>query len=323
MAIVTAATYFIKKPNKVEKEACDKLQDTMAESQSATIASQEEMSYMGEELMTLSDDAAAYNEEANDEIEDQKTEYDMYMETYTSLKEKAESGQMLTDEEKSLYSEVVGLLTESGALISEIQEDASDTVTGIYDDMGTYQEGYDYAAETVAEVQGVTDYAESFDKSTQALCYVEGAAQTLNAVSGAIAGARLMAGGWWNWALGIASIAAGVSSGVAAAEQFKYAGEVGTEIEARKVTQDVNTETGNVYDTEIDNYDAWMTGVEDLELEIPDEIEAPEDTELPEGATTGAEAAEPISTGFGLGIVPEDSDKMKEEEKAKSNKEIS
>ena len=151
IGLATATAYMAKKPNKTEKEACDKLQDTMAESQAATMSAQEEMAAMGEELMTLSDEAATYNEEANEQIEEEKTEYDMYMQTYTALKEKAESGEQLTEEEKALYTEIVGLLTESGEVIQEVQDDTSDTVTTIYDDMGTFQEGYDYAAETVAE----------------------------------------------------------------------------------------------------------------------------------------------------------------------------
>ena len=37
-----------------------------------------------------------------------------------------------------------------------------------------------------------------------------------------------------------------------------------------------------MYTEEIDAYDGYMQGIEDLELEIPDDIEAPEDTALPE-----------------------------------------
>ena len=312
----------------LEKEACDVLQDTMAESQAATMSAQEEMSAMGEELMFLSDEAAEYNEEANDQIEEQKTEYDLYMASFNALKEKAESGEALTEDEKALYKELGGLLTEKGENITVIQEDAGDTVTTIYDDMGTYQEGYDYAAETVAEIQGVTDYAASFDKTTQVMCYVEGASQTLNAASGAKnawqAGAFAASGSWafgataWAWAFVAMAGAGAAMSGVGAAEQFKWAGEVGTEIKAREATQDLNASTGDMYDTEVDNYDNWMTEVEDLELEIPDEIAPPENTELLGGGTTTGEeeTAAPAATGFGLAGATEESDKKKEEEPA-------
>ena len=333
IGLATATAYMAKKPNKTEKEACDKLQDTMAESQAATMSAQEEMASMGEELMTLSDEAATYNEEANEQIEEEKTEYDMYMQTYTALKEKAESGEQLTEEEKALYTEIVGLLTESGEVIQEVQDDTSDTVTTIYDDMGTFQEGYDYAAETVAEIQGVTDYAESFDKTTQTMCYVEGAAQTLNAASSAKSAYEAFAlaasGSWafgataWAYAFGAMGAAGAVMSGVGAAEQFNWAGQVGTEIEARKATQDLNAATNDVYEAEVENYDGWMSGVEDLELEIPDEIEAPEDTSLPGETATGEEETAPVSTGFGLGAVTEENDKKKEEEKPAQNTGVS
>ena len=333
IGLATATAYMAKKPNKTEKEACDKLQDTMAESQAATMSAQEEMASMGEELMTLSDEAATYNEEANEQIEEEKTEYDMYMQTYTALKEKAESGEQLTEEEKALYTEIVGLLTESGEVIQEVQDDTSDTVTTIYDDMGTFQEGYDYAAETVAEIQGVTDYAESFDKTTQTMCYVEGAAQTLNAASSAKSAYEAFAlaasGSWafgataWAYAFGAMGAAGAVMSGVGAAEQFNWAGQVGTEIEARKATQDLNAATNDVYEAEVENYDGWMSGVEDLELEIPDEIEAPEDTSLPGETATGEEETAPVSTGFGLGAVTEENDKKKEEEKPAPNTGVS
>ena len=288
IAIATAAAYFAKKPNKTEKEACDALQNTMIESQGALAEQQSEMESMAGELIDLSDEANDYNEEANDNIEDQKTEYDSYLQTYLELKEKAESGEPLTQEEKDLFKEVVGYLTEIGVEITETQEDTTDTVQDIYDDMETYQEGYDYAAETMGEIQGVTDFAEGFDTTTQTMCYVEGAAQTLNAASGikagvqaGLAGAASMGFNAWAWACAAMGAAAGVMSGIGTAEQFKWAGEVGTEIGMRKDTQTLNTDTQDIYDEEIDAYDGLMTGVEDLELEIPDDIEPPEDTDIP------------------------------------------
>ena len=324
IGLATAVAYMAKKPNKDEKEACDKLQDTMATSQAATAAAQEDMAAAGEEVMALSDEAAEYNEEANNQIEEQKTEYDMYMRTYTALKEKAESGEALTEEEKALYTEIVGLLTESGELMVETQDETSDTVSTIYDDMGGYQERYDYAAETVAEVQGVTDYAESFDSATRTMCYVEGAAQTLNAASSAKSAYEAFAlaasGSWafgataWAYAFGAMGAAGAVMSGIGAAEQFKWAGEVGTEIEARKVTQDLNAATNDVYETEVDNYGGWMSNVEDLELQMPDEMEVPEDTALPENSAGSKEESTPIATGFGISAQKEETEGAEKKE---------
>ena len=66
-------------------------------------------------------------------------------------------------------------------------------------------------------------------------------------------------------------------------EQIKWAGEIGTEIDMREATQDINTETMTVYDEQIDYFAGYMEGVEDLELEIPDDIEAPEGGSVPTG----------------------------------------
>ena len=311
LAIATATMYHVMKPNKTEKKACDELQNVMANNQTALTETQADMANMANEIIDLSDQANEANEDANEEVEEQKTEFDMYRESYEALKAKAESGEPLTEEEKALYQELIQYMTESGELITETQENATDVVGELYEDMGTYQEGYDYAAETMGEVEGTTDFAEGFDSATRTMCYVEGTSQALNAVSGAVAGAQLMGMGFWNWALGIASIAAGVTSGIASAEQFKMAGEVGTEIDMRKDTQTFNTETMDVYNEEIDTYDGFMQGVEDLEIEIPDDLEVPEDTALPVTTDDGLPAGTPDP------IKPDVPGKKKEDEPEK------
>lgn len=305
LAIATAGLYWASKPNKDAKEACDELQDHMDSSNVTLAETQNNMEEMADELTTLSDEALATNEDANEEIEEQKTVYDMYYQSLIALKEKIDSGKPLTDSEKQLYKDVIEYLNETGVNIEELSEETTDEVADLYDEMGTYQDGYDDAAETMGEIEGLTDYAESFDETTRTLCYVEAVSQGANAASGAMAGAKLMASGFWNWALGAASIAAGVSSGVGMVQQWNWAGEVGTEIGKREQTQGINSETMDKYNEEIDAYDGWMQGVEDLELEIPDNIEPVEDTGLPTEEPTGEDA------------VPETLKPKKEEEENK------
>lgn len=290
LAIATAGIYWASKPNKDAKEACDDLQTEMSGAQATLGETQSNMDDMADELTTLSDEALAKNENANDEIEEQKSEYDMYYESLIALKEKIDSGEPLTDSEKELYKEVIGYLSEIGVSIEELSEDTTDEVSDLYDEMGSYQDGYDEVAETMGEIEGLTDYAEGFDETTRTMCYLETVSQGANAASGAMAGAKLMGMGFWNWALGAASIAAGVSSVAAAAQQLDWAGKVGTEIDMRKETQSLNSETMDKYEEEIDAYDGWMQGVEDLELEIPDDIEPVEDTGLPTEEPTGEDA---------------------------------
>lgn len=283
IAIAVAAKYRISKPNKTEKNACDELQNSMTDAQASLASAQGDMESYASEIEDLSDEAHAQNEDANDSIEEDKTEFDMYKASYDALIEKVKSGEPLNEDEQSLLNELIPLMQELGINIQDTSEEATDYVGVLYDEMGTYQDGYDEAAATMAEVEGVTDYAEGFDSATRTSCYVEAASQGLNAISGATAGARLLAGGPWNWVLGGAAIAAGVSSTIASKEQIDMAGDVGTEISMRKETQDINIDTQSMYDENIDVYAGQLENVEDLELEIPDDIEAPETPETPTG----------------------------------------
>lgn len=287
MGAITAAAYWIKKPNKEEKEACDVLLTEMGTAQGTLSETQDDMANMANEIMELSDEANSSNEDANSEIEEKKSEYDMYMRTYEALKAKVDSGEALSESEKSLYKSIVGYLEETGSSIDEISEEATDTVSDLYGEIEGYQSGYDDAAAKMAEVEGLTDFAASFDKTTRVMCYVEGAAQTLNAASSAYsayeAAAFAASGTWafgataWAWAFAAVGLAAAASSGVSAGQQFKWGGEIGNEIEAREATQDLNTGTMDMYDEELDGFAGALEGVEDLELAIPDDVAPPED----------------------------------------------
>ena len=296
LALATGTAYTAKKPNKEQKEACDDLQDEMTNAQSALYTAQDDMSTMGDELTELSDEAQMANEDANDEIEEQKSEFDTYKATYDALMEKVEAGETLTDDEKELLQELVPIMQELGVGISETQEETTEVAGDIYDEMGTYQEGYDNAAATVGEVEGLTDYAESFDESTRTMCYVEAGAQTLNAASGTKAGlqaGKFAASGGiftaWAWGFAAMGAAGAVQSGIGATQQFQWAGDVGTEIDMRRDTQDVNSLTNDIYGESIENYDGWMSGVEELEIEMPEDMEDPE--EVGEALAEGAAAA--------------------------------
>ena len=293
LGVITAATYWIKKPNMEEKEACDKLQAEMAGAQGELAYSQEEMEAIEQELIALSDEAAEINEQANQMIAGEKAEFDLYRQSYDAIKAKADAGEELTDSEKMLFTTCAKYMQDAGANIEETSADTTDEVGEINDEIGGYQENYDDIAESMGEIEGLTDYAASFDKSTQALCYVEGAAQTLNAASTGMAAARLaMTSGiaWWNYLIVAAGAAAAASSGVAAGQQFKMAGEVGKEIEMREATQEFNTETMSVYDESIDGYDGVIQGVSDLEMVIPNDLDAPEETTLPAAAAAASQA---------------------------------
>lgn len=296
MALATGIAYVAKQPNKQEKEACDQLQGQMLGAQEVLGETQNEMAYMQDELVNLTDEANQANEDANSQIEEKKTEYDAYKATYEALKAKVDSGKGLTPAEKDLYKEIVALMTEAGIEIEETQEGTTDNVQSIYSDMETYQEGYDYAAETLGEIQGLTDYAAGIDTTAQVMCYVEAGAQAIN-VGGAAksvweATALATSGSWafgataWAWAFVAMGVAGGAMSTAGAAQQLSWAGEIGTEKQMREATQSLNAETTEIYTAELDIYDGLMGDVEDLELDMPNEIAAPENTEIPEAVDT-------------------------------------
>ena len=306
LALATAIMYMVKKPNKEAKEACDALQGEMTAAQETLTATQEEMeTYIGE-IEELSDEAYSYNEDTNEELEEQKTEYDMYYETMLNIQAKIDAGEPLTESEKELYKSVIGYLQEIGINIEELTETTSEEIQAIFEEMGIYQDGFDEAAQTMGEIEGLTDYAEGFDSATRAMCYVEGAAQTINAASGYFAGTKATlaaTASWgfnvWAWACAAMGFSAGVMSTFASKEQFQWAGKIGTEIELRKGTQDLNSETMGVYDENIDYYDGYMQGIEDLELEIPDDIAPPSEGEL--STSSGTTAGDDISGASGSG----------------------
>ena len=308
LGLAQGTAYLLSKPNKEQKEACDDLQDEMVNSQNALNAAQGDMETAGEEVIALSDEAAVYNEDANEQIEEDKTEFDFYQQTYEALMAKIQSGETLDENEKTLLKSLVPIMYELGLNVEEMKDSTNDDVKEIYDEIGGYQEIYDNSAETVAEVQGVTDFAESFDEATRTNCYVEAAAQGLNAASSTKSGIQAFAlassGSWafgataWAYAFGAMGMAGAALSGVGTAEQIKWAGEVGTEIDMRRATQDLGTATSDVYSEAIDNYDGYMSTVEDLELLIPEDMVAPEEAPvIPEGE----EGSTPETTGFGLG----------------------
>ena len=276
--VATAAAYLAKKPNKESKEACDKLQVEMTEAQSTLNGAQSDMCGYAEGVATLSDEAFEYNEDANDEIEDQKADYDFYLKTYEALVAKIEAGEPLDDEEKELYKYCVELLGQIGRNIDEIVEENTEEVNDINDDMADYQSEYDTVAEKMGNIEGLTDFAEGFDKNTKKMCIMTSVSHGINAASSAITAVRWVAQyGWWGLIGSAFCAAAGGISIAAAAEQKRWAGEVSNEMALREGAQDLNVVTNEVYDEEIDYYAGMMEGVKHLEMVVPDDVEAPED----------------------------------------------
>ena len=276
LAAAVAAKYWASNHNKDEHDAgMHLLQNELPEGQNALNEAQENLEDASEKVTELTEEAEAKNEEANNTIEEKKTLFDFYRQQYVALKEKKASGETLTPDEKALMKNLAPQMEGTGEEINTISEDTSDEVNELNDDIGEYQDVYDESAETIGEVQGVTDFAENFDEQSRTLMYVEGGAQSLNGISAGIAALKLSTSGFWNWAFAAIGYAAAASSGIAATQQLSWAGDMSTEIHARRDVQELGEQTNEIYDEELDNYAGNIETVEDLELEIPEDLEAP------------------------------------------------
>ncbi len=290
---LTAGAYYIKKPNKTQHEAIMKINEDLPNQQEKTMETSAYIDTMDDEVMTLNDDANGHVEDANETMAENKTEYDFYRQYIDNLEHRKTSGEAISQEEADMYKEAILYMTESSENVLMTEAEGTEAVNEIYDTMGEYQQGYDESAENIANVEGITTYAENMDKSTRTMCYVEAGAQSLNGLLAGKdafkAGQLAIETGWCGLgiAYGGAAILAGgaaVSDGFAAKEQFTWAGEIGGEIENRKATQEMNDATMQNYNEKVDNYAANMEDVEGLEMEVPDDIEVPTETEIP--ATT-------------------------------------
>ena len=279
LAAVVAATYWATQPNKEAVEALKVLnEEELPASQAALQDAQAAMDEAAEETMELAEEAEEKNEEGNEKITNEKVDNDAYLREYQELKNK----QNLTPEEKARMQKLRSLMNEKSDNVNSIAEETSEVVGDLHEEMADYQESYDESAETIGEVQGVTDYAEGFDTTTKWTSMAEMVSQGLNAAGAAMAAARLVGKVFVGWIFAGIGFAAAAASGVAVVKETQNMKVAGTEINTREATQDMNDETTDIYDEEIDIYEGIMEEVGDLTLEIPDEIGAPED----EGDTT-------------------------------------
>jgi hypothetical protein len=121
---------------------------------------------------------------------------------------------------------------------------------------------------------------------------VESYSQTVSAGAAgvdAVRGATLAASSgiaWWMALLyGAAAVAcagAAVLDGKAASEQKQMSDQAGAEVAMRSQTQDMNEATEELYSAGVDNYEAYVELVDNLESVVPDDIDVPVATALPD-----------------------------------------
>ncbi|MCQ2739699.1 MAG: hypothetical protein MJ237_05665 [bacterium] len=275
-AVAEVASYLIRKPNKEETEACEKAQEGIAEYAEATTEAQGEMVAAADEAECLREEAEFVTEEANNTFGDQAADYGIYQASFEDLQAKAESGELKSDE-VDLYNSLREEMVTLGDDMSTVKGEATDVVGDIQSDIDAQLDFFDAGAEIAAETEGFTEAVAGYDDATKTNCTVEQFSQTATSISGTAAGIKLMAGGWWNIAIGIASMAAGVTAGFNAKEQGTFKGIADTTIKSREATQELNDATFETYDTGIESYTENVDAVvNDCILEVP-EVEIPEE----------------------------------------------
>ena len=305
LGVAAAANYQWNRPNEDQYNAAMVLFDAkdgsgglLIDGQYSLDEAQDIMKEATEETTELTEEADELNEEANESIDDDKTNFDFFRKQYEYLKAKAESGEELTPDEKQLLKKLAPLMEEAAANIGDTQEKASADLEDKYNAIEGYQGQYDTGAETIAEVQGLTDFAEGFDSTTRTMAYVEGVSQGITGALTGAAAVRLATKGALSFGatLGFA-LAGGVAAvrlGLASAEQFKWAGHLGQEIDAREATQELNEATQDVYDEELDNFAGNMDIIEDMEIEVPDDLNLPGAVTEPSG---DGDNVDPLAAG--------------------------
>lgn len=307
--LTEAVIYKADKPNEDQVEAVNVLAEDMVNQQATTMDAQDALITMDSELIAASDEAVSVQENANTEIGDSRTIYQFHADTIKYYEKAKTAGYNFTQGDVELYQESLQYMTELSDDIGVTQEDAETAVNDIYDEMAGYQDGYDEAAEDIANVQGVTDYAAGFDELTQNNCSAESLIQNINQYASytdtALAAANVIkysatigfAAAFA--AAGLAAGAGGIMDGAAAKEQKEWSDDAGNEVALRQATQEMNEVSQQTYEENVDYYDGYMQNVEDLEIIVPDDMEVPE-TEIPSAGNQNSTGGR-TSGGFGLG----------------------
>ncbi|MBQ7125666.1 hypothetical protein IJO12_01110, partial [bacterium] len=277
IATATAIKYWATKPNEEEKEAVVAMQEQIITGQQESAAAAQEMVNMEANAIALSDEAFAVNEAANNAMMVEKTEFDFFASSIEALQEKADTRGGLDKDEQALYQTLVTETQATSTIIDTISTDTTTEVNQLNDEILNYQDDFDSAAQSAINLQAMTEYTASFDKSTQNTCYVEGIGQGMNAYSATTASIKLLGNSgpcWWNYAIAAVGLAAAASSGIAVGQQMGYAQEIKGEMDVRTQAETVNASTIATYDTTIQGYGSAYEATMSLEMLVPEDVVA-------------------------------------------------
>lgn len=288
-ASATGIAYAAKKPNSEQVKACGEATNQIGAIQGSMNDTQADIEEATSKADELAEEGSALQEEANENIEKEKTDYDFYTNSYITLKEKIDGGEKLTEDEQKMYEECIKYMTETGQNIADIQNESSETMNDINIDIEDLTDSYTSSQESIEEYSGALDAVSKFDETTKNACYAEYISQNVNMISGgasalemgAIAASEYASGNLGfaiaDTVLALGATTGAVISGIGANEQHNFAGEAGKTIEIRKQTQTMNEELSNFHTENLELYTANVDLVQNATIEIPDDIEPPED----------------------------------------------
>ena len=287
-ASATGIAYAAKKPNSEQVKACGEATNQIGAIQGSMNDTQADIEEATSKADELAEEGSALQEEANENIEKEKTDYDFYTNSYITLKEKIDGGEKLTEDEQKMYEECIKYMTETGQNIADIQNESSETMNDINSDIEDLTDSYTSSQESIEEYSGALDAVSKFDETTQNACYAEYISQNVNMISGgasalemgAIAASEYASGSWGfaiaDTVLALGATTGAVISGIGANEQHNFAGEAGKTIEIRKQTQTMNEELSNFHTENLELYTANVDLVQNATVEIQDDTRCKE-----------------------------------------------
>ena len=279
---ITTATlgmYAATKPNSDEHEASEVLRtQELPTAISDLHETQGNIEDTAAEIQEQTEEAEALKDGAAEAIEENKVVLEVHKARAEELKAKKATNVALTQDERAELKTLNKEMTTRSEAIGTTSEDANDEIGDIHADITDKQSDFDDAAETMSEVQGLTDFSDGFTKSGEVTSYVEAGAMGLNSASATAAGAKILAKSAFSFgtttAIGLLGIATGVGSAAATTQQIGYAKDFSAASDLSEEVQGINNETNDFYEEELDNFVGAMDYVEnDLVVDIPDDVE--------------------------------------------------
>lgn len=278
--LVMAVLYMFLHPNRQQHDAAMKVKEELTNQQEALDDIEDDMANDDEAMRDLVNEKNEIVENANQSMGEDMALYDFnrhIYEYYTQLMRERD----LTKSEQALYNSAFQYMQQAGNSIGQTRGETQETVDGIQNNIGEYEDRFDDAMSGMGEVEGFTTYAAGFDELTHDLCKTEAitlfAAVASCTLDGIVATSKGLtpATCWMLVFAGMAFLAAGMNY-AHATEQLAYADDIEGEIGDRKETEGMNTKTHKSFDNYYDYFGGYMGNrvdmvVPDVEQRLPEE----------------------------------------------------